>query len=1181
MAMSALLIHLSGGRIETHFHVFGSLAFLAFYRDWRVLVTGSVVVALDHFARGLFWPQSVFGVFAADSWRWAEHAGWVVFIDVFLVRSCYQSTVEMRSNADREASLDLANKRLEEGLAAHERSLNALRMSEERLRFVARATNDTVCDWDLVTNALWSNDGFQTMFGYRPEEIEPGIDSWTNRVHPEDKDRVLSGIHAVIHSGGEVWSGEYRFLRADGSYAHVLDRGFVIAGLGGHPERMVGSMMDITERERARTELVRAKALAEEADCGKSAALTQLGLQFAIVKKRDEALRELAAALENAVEGVARLDVRGRYEFVNLAYSRMLGYEPGEMIGMGWEATVHPDDIDEMTANLGELQAVGKTGAVTRGIKKDGSTFHKSVLLIRAPDRDGQPIGNFCFMKDVTESKRAEEQLSRLAAIVESSDDAIVGRSLDGVVTIWNAGAARLYGYPAEEMLGRPGTQILSPHDPDEVSRLLDRIRRGERIEHYEAVRLRRNGTRVAVSLTVSPVKDAAGAVVGLSMIGRDITESKRAEEQLKQGAARLAEAQRIARMGSWEWDIATNRTIWSDELYHLFGIDPQGYAATYEAFLEQVHPDDIEKIRGTIATCVRDDRPFSFDYRLRTRDGGDRVFTSVGRLITDETGTPVRMLGIGQDVTEARRAEAELRVAKEAAEAASRAKSEFLANMSHEIRTPMNGVLGMTELALDTDLTREQRGYLGTVKSSAEHLLGVINDVLDFSKIEAGKLDLDPHDFRLRDDLGDTMKAMTLRAHEKGLELACHVAPDAPDLLVGDALRLRQILVNLVCNAIKFTARGEVAVDVRVDGESPDGIRLRFAVRDTGIGIPADRQAAIFHAFTQADGSTTRQYGGTGLGLAISTQLVGLMGGELAVESAAGIGSTFAFTVPFGRSSEGAFKPVTRGVDLEELPVLAVVESRRLQILLAEDNEVNQELTVKLLEKRGHVVIVANNGREALSAMERGSFDAVLMDVQMPEMDGLTATAAIREGERSTGRHMPIVALTAHAMKGDRERCLAAGMDDYLTKPLRIVELVETLARLVPLAAESVGGAANGKPVEPDFDRRTALARVEGDRDLLRKMVQLFGRQSDTLLGEIGSAVGRNDGPALERAAHKLKGSLGNFGAGKAVGTAQRLEAMGHRCDLAGSETASAELEREIAGLRTSLAELIEERVT
>ncbi len=776
------------------------------------------------------------------------------------------------------------------------------------------------------------------------------------------------------------------------------------------------------------------------------------------------------------------------------------------------------------------------------------------------------------------------------------------------------------------------------------------------------------------------------------------------------------------------------------------------------------IAPEYREALRAPLALHDPADAPNVCALEIIAKDG-HRVPVEVSTRLVVQDGKASGVQGTARDITERKRAAEALHRAKSVAERANRAKSESLANMSHEIRTPLGAILGMIELALSTDLTTDQRECLGMAQAAAQSLLTVINDILDISKIEAGKIDLDPIPFNLRDSLADTIKPLAVRAHQKGLELACRVGSEVPDPLVGDFGRLRQILLNLVGNAIKFTEKGEVVIEVvrqaqpenaAAAGEPPPAdrlprgtasdrdCRLQFSVRDSGIGIALEKQRSIFQPFEQADGSTTRKYGGTGLGLAIASKLVELMGGEIWVKSRPGCGSVFSFTAHFGVDGQGCadvsdfpshlhgrpvlvvddnatcrgileemlthwgFRPaaaaggaaalaslecarcatapfalmlldanmpemngfalaehiqrhpdlvgamvmmlppaaspdsarrcqelgvaacVTKPLKQSELAriLLAVLDGRPAReaptslapaapratgrrILLGEDNLVNQDLALRILGRAGYAVAVAGNGTEVLAALERERFDLILMDVQMPEMDGLEATAEIRRREAQrlgkspapgAGR-IPIVALTAHAMAGDRERCLAAGMDAYVSKPLdreRLFEIIDRLLSAQPATGEGTEGSnppsdgvsrpaqerpapqsaatdAVGPQTPPDglIDAGALLSRVDGDRELLCELISLFLQDTPRRLAELRAALAKRDCRAVEHAAHSIKGSVSNFAAAAGVDAARRLEGMGRSGDLTGGDRAFATLVEEIERLSRALAGL------
>jgi two-component system sensor histidine kinase/response regulator len=1112
----------------------------------------------------------------------------------------------------------------------------------------------------------------------------------------------------------------------------------------------------------------------------------------------------LATAIAQAAEAVVITDHTAKIQYVNPAFTRMTGYTSEEVVGQNPRLLKSGRQDQAFYKDLWDTILAGKVwhGELINRCK-NGSLYREEMNIAPVRDCHGVITGYIAIKQDVT-GRRARENAQRfLAAFVESSQDAIITHTPEGVIASWNPAAEGLFGYRAEEVVGKPISLVMPPEEPDMFPRLMGKLSRGESVSPFENVGIAKDGRRADVLVSACPLRDETGRVMAAAAIVRDISEPKRAEQALRQSEEKYRRL--VANLPDVTWSSsADGRTIYvSPNVEAAFGYTAEEICERgEELWFGRIHPADVHRVAGAFAALVAKNEPFDVEYRIQRKDGAwiwihdratrtfdhdgvryaDGIFSDItarkraeealaesekryrllfernlagvfralpesgvvecndafvrilgydsvaelsahqpshpfydpdeGRaalerllqertltnfdvrlkrkdgtpvwtlanvsLTEDQNGRPAYIEGTLLDITERKRVEEELQKAKDAAEAASRAKSDFLANMSHEIRTPMNGVIGMTELALDTDLTAEQRECLDSINISAHSLLAIINDILDFSKIEARRLRLERVEFDLRRSIDAAMKALGISADKKNLELVYHFDPELPATVLGDPGRLGQILINLVGNALKFAEQGEVVVSVQKLSQAEGGITVQFSVTDTGIGIAPEKKQFIFEAFAQADSSITRRFGGTGLGLTIASELVALMNGRIWLESEIGKGSTFHFTARLGCPEKPAGQPARASIPaLQGLPVLVVDDNatnrrvleavlrnwgtrpqscqsgpaalswlqqasqagnpfrlaivdgrmpemdgfalverikdnpglasiftimltsaaqrddaarcrqigvsayltkpageselldavlrllapgecpaqkpelitahslgethRHLHILAVDDNLINRSLALRLVEKLSYTGSVATTGREALSALAKERFDLVLMDIQMPEMDGIEATRLIRQSERNTGEHLPIIAMTAHAMPGDRERCVCCGMDGYLPKPISVRDLDAAIEdvlkenqcadfRTTSSRAPYKAAAFTREPAEqpapfrdlrstiPLFPLRVELAAEEGDEGQQVHPDQQGDDRGDTavhhvVVGDVAHVPGKQQG--------------------------------------------------------------------
>jgi len=1147
----------------------------------------------------------------------------------------------------------------------------------------------------------WIHPAAKNLYGHSAEELlaSPGL--WTDAVHPQDQAWVQRQFFDLVKGEGtpdtEVLEREYRVVDAE-QKIHVVR---------------------------------------EQLHCDRSndSAVLVSGL-ICISEQRGDfetALRDAEAVYHSLVESlplsVLRKDARGRIQYANAQACEQIGITISELIGK--------TDFDLFPAELAKKymsddRRVMQSGELHHNVERHqvgtGKTIHVEVWKAPVYSALGDVVGIQAMFWDVSDQKDAEHQIEfekfLLATLLETVPDSVYFKDSDSRFIRLSKSCAYKFGLDdPREALGKSDADFFSlEHSRKALADERGIMATGKAILADIEHETLSDGTETWCSTTKVPLKDKKGKVIGTFGISRDVTQQKQAEQELGR-----------------ERDLL--KTIIDNVPDLIYVKDRVGrFVTANAALLKLLHLDTAEQLIGKTdydfsppemaCNYVADDQivmrsrePLFDREESHQAEAGDPIWLLTTKVpLIDDSGVVSGVVGIGHDITQRKKAEQEILRAKETADRANRAKSEFLANMSHEIRTPMNAIIGMTELVLDTQLDGSQRKYLAMVQESGEALLSVINDVLDFSKIEAGKLEIEERIFDIRESLGDAIKSFAVKAHSKQLELAFRVDPHVPRFVVGDLGRLRQVLNNLIGNAIKFTDRGEVLVQV-TDLPAPQGeVCLKFSVSDTGIGIPVEKRQAIFNEFEQADMSTTRRYGGTGLGLSISSRLVKLMGGEIELSSELDAGSNFHFQVPMkcvpdgferqhergvvvvggtrvlvvddnetnlmildemlsswgmlpclansaelalqelqqahvrhesfalvisdvnmpdtngyefiaamrqhsefadtqvvmltsgGRDGDGALhdnlriseclmKPVKQselfdsivrclGVtapedvglafDLESAPDLG-----QLNILLAEDNIINQRLAVGVLEKYGHRITTVEDGREALETTQKTDFDVVLMDIQMPIMDGINATRAIRQRELGTGQHLPIIAMTAHAMKGDCEKCLAAGMDDYVAKPMRAADLLGKLAHVIGSLAESsvieptaesvdlasdttpsethesivpnavadsqptgttpvtreTTAASDKQTVDPAISWTQAKQAVGGDENLLRDLLRAYLGETNSLLNGVRRAVQEKDQNEILRAVHTYKGASLSVGAIRAHELALEIE--------------------------------------
>jgi len=882
--------------------------------------------------------------------------------------------------------------------------------------------------------------------------------------------------------------------------------------------------------------------------------------QIVILKKEQTERRKaelwaseqrLALMVEQSPLAVIEWNLDFKVTKWNLAAEKMFGFTAKEAIGRHAVDLIVPKNVRQIVAQIWQdlIHQKGGTFSINDNIRKDGRTitceWHNTGLI----NTQGKIMGVLSVIQDITERKRAEQEISNqkayLEQLFEASTEAIAFINQDGFVERINSQFSMIFGYSADELIGKSLDEtIIPPAHSDEGRTLTQEIKTGKHI-FLETMRQRKDGSLLDVSITGMPI-DIEGKSAGIYAIYRDISRQKKAEQEItiqKSYLEQLFEASTEAIAFINEHDQVERI---NSQFTSIFGFSVDEVVG--RSLDETIIPPSQHAEGTTVKATIKKGRHVFHETVRQHKD--DRLLdVSITGMPISIEGKDAGVYAIYRDISNRKQAEVELKLAKEAAEEATRAKSSFLANMSHEIRTPMNAIIGLSHLAMETELTPQQFDYQKKIHTSANSLLRLIDDILDFSKIEAGKLELEKNIFSLEEVLARVSSIINVESSEKGIDFLLRVHETVPDNLVGDALRLEQVLINLTSNAVKFTSQGKVSVAVELAGDSGPQADLRFTVSDTGIGMTREQIEQLFQPFHQADLSITRKYGGTGLGLAICRRLLDMMGSEIRVKSSPGTGSQFSFRVCFDKA-QCEVPEIIAGISKERAREL--LTDRR--ILLVEDNDTNLQVARELLEQVGLEVVVAINGLEAVTMAAEERFDGILMDLQMPVMDGLTATREIRKGPSPT--NLPILAMTANAMATVRDECLAAGMIDHIAKPIKPAILYETLARRLrpdidvgaflekktTAVPESVA-IAQLFPCIEGIDVQAGLGAVNGNRELYTRLLHNFRDRHQGIVAEIQTALEQDDLNLAQRMAHTMKGVAGTLGAKSLSSISSQLE--------------------------------------